>query len=108
MTTATVDDKDARIHELENQLQAKNAGHENYIMPFGLTQQQAKLLAVLMEVPVADNHMLQQRAKMGTEAKVAIHRLRARMKLYDVEIKAKRYYGFWLDPDQKAKVKELM
>jgi hypothetical protein len=83
-------------------------GHEHYIMPFGLTQQQAKLLALLMEVPVASADIIQRRVKMSTEAKVAIHRLRARMKLYDVEIKAKRFYGFWLEPDQKIKVKELM
>lgn len=108
MTTATVQDKDARIHELEGQLQAQHAGHEHYIMPFGLTQQQAKLLALLMEVPVASADIIQRRVKMSTEAKVAIHRLRARMKLYDVEIKAKRFYGFWLEPDQKTKVKEMM
>lgn len=82
--------------------------HSFYIMPFGLTQQQARLLALLMEVPVASGFDIQRRANMSTEAKVAIHRLRARMKLYGVEIKAKRYYGFWLEPDQKAKVKELM
>jgi hypothetical protein len=108
MTTATAQDKDARIHELEGMLKEHPVGHEHYIMPFGLTQQQAKLLALLMEVPVASADIIQRRVKMSTEAKVAIHRLRARMKLYDVEIKAKRFYGFWLEPDQKIKVKELM
>lgn len=108
MTTATVQDKDARIHELEGLLQDQHMGHEHYIMPFGLTQQQAKLLALLMEVPVASADIIQRRIKMSTEAKVAIHRLRARMKLYGVTINAKRFYGFWLDPEEKIKVKGLM
>ena len=105
MNTATELAKDARIQELEGLLKP---GHEQYIMPFGLTQQQAKLLAVLMEVQVADNHLLQSRAKMGTEAKVAVHRLRARMKTYGVTISGKRYRGFWLDDEQKALVRSLM
>jgi len=85
-----------------------SVGYENYIMPFKLTQQQAKLLALLMEVPVASAHVIQNRVKMSTEAKVAIHRLRNRMDEYGIKISAKRFYGFWLDPDQKAKVRELM
>lgn len=108
MNTVTVQDKDARIHELEGMLQDQHVGYEHYIMPFGLTQQQAKLLALLMEVPVASADIIQRRVKMSTEAKVAIHRLRARMKLYNVEIKAKRFYGFWLDMEEKAKIKEMM
>jgi hypothetical protein len=83
-------------------------GHESYILPFKLTQQQAKILCLLMEVPVADAHAISRRTGMSTEAKVAVHRLRNRMKEYGVTISAKRYYGFWLEPDQKAKVKELM
>ena len=108
MTTSTGQDRHARIDELEGRVKEHPVGREDYIMPFCLTQQQAKLLALLMEVPVASADIIQRRVKMSTEAKVAIHRLRARMKLYDVEIKAKRFYGFWLEPDQKIKVKELM
>jgi hypothetical protein len=106
MTTATEQSKDAYIKELEGQLQIH--GHEQYIMPFKLTQQQAKLLALLMEVPVASADVLSRKVKMSTEAKVAVHRLRKRMDEYGVKVSAKRFYGFWLEPDQKAKVRELM
>jgi hypothetical protein len=106
MTTTTEQTKDAYIKELEGQLQVH--GHEQYIMPFKLTQQQAKLLALLMEVPVASADVLSRKVKMSTEAKVAIHRLRKRMDEYGITVSAKRFYGFWLEPDQKAKVRELM
>ena len=109
MNTATVQDKDARIQELEGLLlDNKSVGYEHYIMPFGLTQQQAKLLALLMDVPVASADIIQRKIKMSTEAKVAVHRLRNRMKLHGIEIKAKRYYGFWLDSEEKAKIREMM
>jgi hypothetical protein len=86
----------------------KSVGYEYYIMPFKLTQQQAKILALLMEMPVASADIIQRRVKMSTEAKVAVHRLRNRMKDYGVTINARRFYGFWLEADEKAKIKELM
>lgn len=107
VNTVAVDDKDARIKELETLLEQKeHVGYEHYIRPFKLTQQQAKLLALLMDNPVASAHTIQR--GISTEAKVAIHRLRQRMKEYDVRISAKRYYGFWLDEAEKAKVQKLM
>lgn len=106
MTIATDQTKDAYIKELEGKLQ--DHGHEQYIMPFQLTQQQAKLLALLMEHPVCSAHTLQTRVKMSTEAKVAVHRLRKQMDKHGVKINAKRFYGFWLDDEAKTKVRELM
>lgn len=108
MNTATTQDKDARILELEGLLQDQHLGYEHYIRPFKLTQQQAKLLALLMEVPVASASIIQRRIKMSTEAKVAIHRLRNRMNEYGITISAKRFYGFWLDSEEKAKIKAMM
>jgi hypothetical protein len=104
MTDTTLDEKDARIHELEEQLRLK---HEIYLQPFGLTQQQGKLLALLMEVPVASAETIRLRVDMNTEAKVAVHRLRSRLKPHDIN-NAKRFHGFWLSPDDKAKVKVVV
>lgn len=108
MNIATAKDKDARIQELEELLQEQHLGYEHYIRPFGLTQQQAKLLALLMAVPVASGDIIQRRIKMHTEAKVAVHRLRNRLNEYGIQISAKRFYGFWLDSEEKAKIKEMM
>lgn len=109
MNTVTVQDKDARIQELEDMLHdVQHVGYEHYIRPFKLTQQQAKLLALLMDVPVASADIIQRRIKMSTEAKVAIHRLRNRMNEYGVKISAKRFYGFWLDSEEKAKIRGMM
>ena len=88
--------------------QDEHVGYEYYIMPFKLTQQQAKLLALLMDNPVCSADILQRRVKMSTEAKVAVHRLRQRMNEYGVTINAKRFYGFWLEPAEKTKIKGMM
>lgn len=101
---STSDVKDARIKELEDMLHLK---HEPYLKLFGLTQQQAKLLALLMDVPVADADMIRKRVDMSTEAKVAVHRLRARLAAHDIEVKAKRFYGFWLEDNMKDKINAL-
>lgn len=82
--------------------------HENYIQPFELTQQQAKLLALLMEVQVASADTIHKRVGMATEAKVAIHRLRQRLKKFDVNISAMRFRGFWITAEDKEKVKSVM
>lgn len=109
MNTTMVEDKDARILELEGMLQeSKHMGYEGYILPFGLTQQQARLLALLMDVPVATADIIKKNVKMSTEDKVAIHRLRKRLEKFGIVISAKRYYGFWLDADEKAKVNRVL
>ncbi len=104
MTLSVTDDKDARIQELERLLHLK---HEDYIKPFGLTQQQARLLALLMEVSVASADTIHKRVNMTTEAKVAVHRLRSRLKEHGIAISAKRFHGFWLEPEEKEKVKAV-
>lgn len=101
----TLEEKDARIQELEEQLRLN---HEDYMLPFKLTQQQAKLLALLMEVPIASAETIRLRVDMSTEAKVAVHRLRARMLPYEVTIHGRRFHGFWMDEENKRKVKELV
>lgn len=100
-----VDDKDARIMELEEQLRLD---HEKYMRPFNLTQQQAKLLALLMDVPVASAETIRTRVDMSTEAKVAVHRLRARLEPYQIAIQGRRFHGFWLEPTEKQKVKDTI
>lgn len=97
------DDKDARIQELEDQLRLD---HEKYMRPFDLTQQQAKLLALLMDVPVASAETIRTRVDMSTEAKVAVHRLRARLKPHGIEVEGRRFHGFWMEPAEKQKVKD--
>jgi hypothetical protein len=94
----------ARVQELEEFL---HLNHEVYVKPFGLTQQQAKLLALLMESPVVSAGTIKLRTGMVTEAKVIAHRLRARLKAHDVSISAKRSYGFWLEPEEKEKVRAI-
>lgn len=102
----TIEDaKDARIQELEELLQLD---HEHYVRPFNLTQQQAKLMALLMDAPVATAETIHKRVGMDTEAKVVAHRLRQRLKPFGIKISAKRFVGFWLSDEDKAKVKEII
>lgn len=87
---------------------AETDNYENYIQPFELTQQQAKLLALLMEVQIASAETIHKRIDMATEAKVAIHRLRQRLKKFNINISAMRFRGFWIEPEDKDKVKQVM
>ncbi len=100
-----LDEKDVRIHELEELLKVNN---EKYIHPFGLTQQQSKLLALLMELSVVSGDIIHRRIRMTTEAKVAVHRLRARLDKHGIKIAARRYHGFWMEPEDKEKVKAIV
>lgn len=96
---------EARIRELEDAL---TLNHARYVKPFKLTQMQARILALLMVEPVVSSLALQQRVGMNTEAKVAINRLRQKLAPYEVEIKSKRFHGFWIEPEDKEKVEALL
>lgn len=107
MTDDTTDQSalEARVQELEDLL---HLDYEKYLRPFNLTQQQGKLLALLMDAPVASAETIKLRIKMDTEAKVAVHRLRARLEPHSINVQAKRFHGFWLEPEDKAKVAAII
>ena len=86
-----------------------------------LSRQQLALLLAINKRPMATysylDHMSEDHGKYNRyegemhqtlRTKVAVWKLRQRLKPYDIEIKTWRGVGYYLDEENKAKLKQLM
>ena len=75
---------------------------------FALPPALQKILGLLMSLPTVTAEMIEERLGIATPAKVAVFRLRRKLKPYGIEIQSKYAVGYWLDPDTKEKVSALI
>jgi hypothetical protein len=65
-------------------------------------------LGLLLALPIVTPEMIRQRLEIAPDAKVAIHRLRKHIEPWKIEIGSRRNVGYWLEPEDKAKIKALV
>lgn len=97
----------ARIRDLELAL---GQGNATLAVTFRLTPVLNNLAGLLLALPVVTPEMIMQRLDIAPDAKVAVHRLRSHMAPWFGEgfIQSKRNVGYWIDAENKAKVKAML
>ena len=112
-----------RIETLEEEIRQfhEDSADIDSIFTGVLSRQQLALLMAINKRPLAPysylDHVTEDHGKYNRyegamhqtlRTKVAVWKLRKRLKPYDVEIKTWRGVGYYLDDDNKAKLKQLM
>lgn len=103
-----------RIRDLEAVLNQNNAA---LALAFRLPPAHANLFGLLLSLPVVTHDAIQGRLEIATDPKIAIHRLRKRMKVWheklgltgdDVLIHGQRHVGYWINPTMRPVVKRIV
>jgi hypothetical protein len=112
-----------RIETLEEEIRQFHEDAADIDTPFTgvLSRQQLALLTAISKRPIAPyaylDHVTEDHGKYNRyegemhqtlRTKVAVWKLRQKLKPYGVEIKVWRGVGYYLDDENKAKLKELM
>jgi len=77
-------------------------------LTFRLSPQQASLMLLLLSMEVVASQVIYERLSVGTEVRVAVHRLRKSLETYNINIEAKRGLGYWLTSETKAKIRQIL
>ena len=114
---ATTDDEiaglKARIKDLEAVLNQNNI---ELAVAFKLPQVICNLMGILMAVHIVTPETLQRRLDV-VDPKLSIHRLRAALEPWrarlglsgdDKIIHSRRQYGYWIEPEIKIKLREII
>jgi hypothetical protein len=103
-----------RVRDLEAVLNQNNAA---LALAFRLPPGHANLLGLLLSLPVVTPDAIQQRLEISTDPKIAIHRLRKRMKVWHERlglvgdeslIQGQRHVGYWINPTMRPIVKRIV
>ena len=112
-----------RIETLEEEIRQfhEDSADIDSIFTGVLSRQQLALLMAINKRPLAPysylDHVTEDHGKCNRyegamhqtlRTKVAVWKLRKKLKLYGIEIKTWRGVGYYLDDDNKAKLKQLM
>jgi hypothetical protein len=95
----------ARIRDLEAALGLHN---EKMALTFRLPPQRNQLLGLLLALPTVSEDTIQQRLELATDARVAVFRLRKHLEPFGVVVSSRRHIGYWLEPDMKERVRQLI
>lgn len=95
----------ARVRDLELAL---GQGDAKLAAAFRLTPVLNNLFGLLLSLQTVTPEMIRQRLEIAPDAKVAIHRLRAQLKPWAIEIESRRNVGYWLSAETKAKILALL
>lgn len=71
---------------------------------FRLSEVLAQLLRLLLTENRVTQQMIEHDYRLSTDAKVAIHRLRRRLKPHNIRIETLRGDGYWLEPEMKQQI----
>lgn len=106
--TADLAVANSRIADLEKAL---GLNDDNLGVAFRLSTSLCSLLGCLLSTPNVTPEMITLRLNIATDAKVAIHRLRAVLKDHGIirpdgtsVIQSRRGLGYWLAPEDKDKI----
>ena len=75
---------------------------------FRLTPQETNLMMLLYTMQLVTPEVIVQRLGIATEVRVAMYRLRRTLVRHGVVINSKRRFGYWLDNETKAQIKEKL
>ena len=101
----TEDELRARIRDLEAALKQND---KSLAITFKLPPVLSNLLGLLLSVPIVTPEMVRQRLEITTDAKVAMHRLRNHLKPWDIKIHSRRNIGYWIEADDKHRIKAML
>jgi hypothetical protein len=93
-----------RVRELEAALGLVDPA----LIKLDLSPALRKIMGLMMQLPHVTPVMIEERLGIATTAKVAIHRLRHKLKPHGIEIKSRHCVGYWLEPDMKDKIKAII
>lgn len=74
---------------------------------FSLPPLLTHIFKMLLEQSRVTTEQLTNQLPEGTDVKSAMFRLRRFLKSHEVELKSRRYLGYWVDPADKTKLLEL-
>jgi hypothetical protein len=94
-----------RVRDLELALGQRD---DSLSATFRLTPVLNNLMGLLLSVPAVTPEMIRQRLEIAPDAKVAMHRLRKHMKDWDIEIHSRRNVGYWLEDEDKTRIRGLI
>lgn len=77
-------------------------------MALGVTRKQAMLLKLLLDNDIVSVEMMEDKYGVATMARVLVYRIRSRLKSHGVTVKSTHGAGYWMSPEDKAKVLELI
>ncbi|MGE0677822.1 hypothetical protein [Pseudolabrys sp.] len=97
--------QEARIADLEAVLGMHD---KSLAATFKLSKSLSDILGLLVSLPAVTPEMINVRLEIATDPKVAIHRLREALKPWGVKIEAKRSLGYFLSPEEKARIKSIV
>ncbi len=89
-----------RIGDLEKTLKLVDPLTATYKLPPALR----KIFGLLVALPYVTHEMLEQQLGLTASARVAIHRLRRRLKPYGIEIKSRFSVGYWIEKETRDKI----
>jgi hypothetical protein len=75
---------------------------------FSLPPVLEKLFRMLLQHPRVASETLAERLNINGEAKTAVFRLRKYLSQYNVDIKSRRHFGYWIEPEDKKRLLEVM
>ncbi len=78
------------------------------ITTFRVSQPFGALLELLLRKPLVTHEVIRQEVELVTEAKVLMYRLRVVLDEHSIELQNQKAVGWWLNPPEKQKIKELV
>lgn len=96
------------LRERVRELEATLGLADPTLVHFNLSPALRKIMGLMMSLPHVTPEMIEERLGIATTAKVAIHRLRHKLKPHGIEIKSRHCIGYWFEPDTKDKIKALV
>ena len=94
-----------RIKDLEVALHDKNTLLQ---ITFRMTETSANLLRLFLGLELVTPELIDERLPDSTEIKVAVFRLRESLRPYGIRVQSKRKLGYWLEPEDKAKILDMV
>jgi hypothetical protein len=95
----------ARVVHLETVLNQKSPA---MVAKLNLTPALSDLLGLLISLPFVTAHNVQDQLAIFTNLKVGICRLRKILQPHGVEIKSRRFAGYWLSEKDKEYLRTLL
>lgn len=94
-----------KVRELQSALKLNDPSIQT---TFRLTPAVADIFGLLMAVQRVTPEMVSQRLGLASDPKVAMHRVRKAVKPFGIEVESKRHIGYWLDPETKHRVNQML
>lgn len=116
MTNATVEEASAAAPSEVETLRARVATLESLLLQkndrlqgaFKMPPMLTNLLGLLVSVPYVNTEIAEAQIGIVSNLKVTMHRLRMELKAHNIEVHSRKYAGYWLSDEDKARIREMI